>query len=253
MISVCVATYNGEKYIKEQLDSILIQISEIDEILISDDGSTDDTIAILESYKDIRIKVYKNNFKNHIQNFEFLLFQAKGDFVFLSDQDDVWLKNKVEVSLSYLKKFDLILADCYIVDSDLNVIRDTIYFNEPRIGLLKNFYKNIYTGCCLAFRKEVLKYALPFPAKINSHDTWLGLVCEMFFRVALIPEKLILFRRHGENFSTNNSKDSYITKKSHLSIFTILKSRLFLGLYLLRLYLNYNKSFLVKYFYYKIV
>jgi len=89
MISVCIATYNGEKYIKEQLDSIINQLDKNDEIIISDDGSSDNTIKIIESYKDGRIVLYKNSFKNVVLNFEFAIDKSKGDYIFLSDQDDI--------------------------------------------------------------------------------------------------------------------------------------------------------------------
>ena len=99
-ISVCLATYNGEKYIKEQLDSILPQLSANDEIIISDDNSTDDTINIIRSLNDERIKIYVNKTKGIVKNFENALNNASGDIIFLSDQDDVWKNDKVKKILS---------------------------------------------------------------------------------------------------------------------------------------------------------
>lgn len=104
MISVCIATYNGGKYIKEQLDSILFQLGKDDEVIISDDSSTDDTLSILESYHDERIVILTNQkFHSPVYNFENALKSAKGDFIFLSDQDDIWEPTKVEVMLDSLK------------------------------------------------------------------------------------------------------------------------------------------------------
>lgn len=95
MISVCMATYNGEEYIKEQLESILCQLGEMDEIIISDDGSTDNTLNIIESYNDSRIKIHINTGKHgFVYNFENALQKAKGEYIFLSDQDDIWLPEK---------------------------------------------------------------------------------------------------------------------------------------------------------------
>ena len=103
MISVCIATYNGEKYIREQLDSILPQLGLDDEVIISDDSSTDNTLKIIEEYNDCRIKIFSNNkFYSPILNFENALKKAQGDFIFLSDQDDIWKSNKVEVVMKYL-------------------------------------------------------------------------------------------------------------------------------------------------------
>lgn len=96
MISVCVATYNGEKYLQEQLDSILIQLAPDDELIISDDFSTDKTRSILDSYRaDPRIKLLEGPQKGIIKNFEHAINQASGDLIFLADQDDVWLPDKV--------------------------------------------------------------------------------------------------------------------------------------------------------------
>ena len=101
MISVCIATYNGSKYIKEQIDSILPQLDECDEIIVSDDSSTDNTLSILKSYHDRRIIIFTNQkFNSPIYNFENALKHAKGDIIFLSDQDDIWEFNKVQVMIS---------------------------------------------------------------------------------------------------------------------------------------------------------
>ena len=111
-ISVCIATYNGEKYIKEQLESIIHQLGEYDEIIISDDGSNDKTIQIIENFKDTRIKIFnhspnrktKYKFDLTTRNIENALSKAKGDFIFLADQDDIWIKNKVEKLIPFFEK-----------------------------------------------------------------------------------------------------------------------------------------------------
>lgn len=215
MISVCMATYNGEKYIKEQLDSILSQLGEKDEIIISDDGSFDRTIEIIESYQDSRIKIFRNSFRNLTLNFEFALKQANGSYVFLSDQDDVWLPNKVEVSLSHLIKSDVIVSNCLVVNQDLQVINKSFFnLNNSKKGLFSNLIKNSYLGCCLAFRREILFKALPFPENIPMHDIWLGFISELFYEVKFIEEPLMLYRRHGANESPTgeNSPFSLYTK-----------------------------------------
>lgn len=197
------ATYNGEKYIREQLNSILLQLGENDEIIVSDDSSTDKTLSIIDSFNDARIKIFPNNkFHSPIFNFENALKQAKGDYIFLSDQDDIWEVNKVETMLLYLTQYDLIVSDCSIIDKDGKMIRESYYGgSEPKVGVFRNIIRNHYLGCCMAFRKELLEIALPFPRKIAMHDIWLGLCASCFFSTKFIPDKLIRYRRHGGNAS----------------------------------------------------
>src|SRR6478736_1009903 len=122
-VSVVMAVYNGEKYIKDQLNSILSQIDDSTEVIISDNGSIDNTLEIIKEFKDPRIKLYQNEeYKGSAFNFEFGLKKASGNIIFLSDQDDVWLENKVTVVKEYLKRYDLIITDCKIVDENLNVL-----------------------------------------------------------------------------------------------------------------------------------
>ena len=171
MISVCMATYNGEKYLKEQLDSILKQIKSSDELIISDDGSTDLTCTIIKEYQ----KEYKNIYlidgpKMGVQkNFENALRKSKGDIIFLSDQDDIWMNNKVDVVLDAFQNSNVVLTlhDAQIVDQNGQVIEDSFFEHRgSQSGLFKNLWKNSYLGCCMAFRRSVLECSLPFPPKI---------------------------------------------------------------------------------------
>ena len=203
MISVCIATYNGEKHIKEQLDSILCQISAKDEVVISDDGSTDKTLEIIKSYNDDRIKLFDGNaFQNPIFNIENALKKSQGDFIFLADQDDVWLENKVQVCLEQLQKADVVVSDCRVTDENLNVVFESFFQkNHSKKGLLNNLRYNSYLGCCMAFRKNVLHKILPFPEDIPMHDIWIGFAAELFYKTIFIERPLILYRRHGKNVS----------------------------------------------------
>ena len=115
MISVCMATYNGEKYIREQIDSILAQLGDKDELIVSDDGSADATLSIVRSFSDPRIKIISNTGKHGTNgNFENALKHAQGDYIFLSDQDDVWLPGKVNICLQALQTAHLVVHDCYV-------------------------------------------------------------------------------------------------------------------------------------------
>lgn len=208
MISVCIASYNGEKYIKTQLTSILHQLDISDEVIISDDGSTDNTIEVIESLEDPRIIIYKNNFKNVVKNFEFAIKKSKGDYIFLSDQDDIWNPKKVEVCLKdFNNGYDLVLSDCSIFEADpKRPVEDSFFqFNKSNKGILRNIIKNSYIGCCMAFSKEVKEKILPFPSNLPMHDSWIGLIGEIYFKVNFNPEKLVLYRRHSANASDTGS------------------------------------------------
>ena len=118
-ISVCMATYNGSQYIRDQIESILHQLSTNDELVITDDESKDDTLAIVESFNDERIKVFKGPCKGHPRyNFESGLMHCKGDYIFLCDQDDVWEPNKVSAFCNYLSEYDLVVSDCSVINGN---------------------------------------------------------------------------------------------------------------------------------------
>lgn len=202
MVSVCIATFNGGKYIEQQISSILPQLKKDDQVIISDDSSTDNTLEIIESFNDSRITVIPGQkFHSPIFNFENALKNATGDYIFLCDQDDVWEDNKVDVMLHYLSKYCMVISNCSIIDGNGKQIRESYYSTVPHGCLVRNLIHNHYLGCCMAFRRELLDIALPFPSKIAMHDIWLGLCAAMKNSVLFIPDKLIKYRRHGNNAS----------------------------------------------------
>lgn len=207
MISVCMTTYNGEKYIKSQLSSILSQLDKNDEIVISDDSSTDKTISIIEKITDQRIKILKNNiFKSPVYNLENALKNAKGDYILLADQDDVWLPNKVLETIKHINENNVVMSDAILCDSDLNIISTTLEsWRHYQTGFIINLYKSRYLGCCMAFHKNKLKHILPFPKNLKAHDVWIGLLAELKGGLTYIPIPLIKYRRHENNFSTVGS------------------------------------------------
>lgn len=226
MISVCLTSFNGSKYIKVQIESILFQLHENDELIISDDSSTDDTVTIIKSINDRRIQLYENmKFKHYTPNFEFAISRSQGEYIFLSDQDDVWLPNKVDIMIEYLRIYDLVASDCYIVDQDLNILNESFYNGQyDRSGFIKNFIHNHFLGCTLAFNKRLLKFILPFPKDILSHESWIGLNAEFFGETHFIKDKLILYRRHESNHS-NTLKGSTLSLYRKLNYrFHILKN-----------------------------
>ena len=223
MISVCVTTFNGEKYIGEQLDSILSQIGMNDEVIISDDSSVDNTIDIIESFNDSRIKLLKNNkYYNPIYNFENALKKATGDYIFLSDQDDIWMNNKKLEMINLLKDCDCVVSDAIVIDSNNNIINKSFFeLNKSKSGLINNIIKNGYLGCCMAFKRKILEKALPFPKQIPMHDMWIGVIAEKYGSVLFYNKPLIYYRRHGNNHSSTAEKSQY-------SIFKKIRNRFYL-------------------------
>lgn len=212
MISVCIATYNGERFIREQIDSILRQLSSEDEIIVSDDGSTDNTISIINSIDDKRIRVIEGPRKQSpTSNFECALKASKGDYIFMSDQDDVWKPNKVKICMEWLQRYDCVVSDAEVTDSSLNPLYPSLYaIMQVRQGRIYNtIWKNGYTGCCMAFRRNVLEASLPFPKDIPMHDIWIGNVAAYKYNVMFIPDTLIYFRRHEDTTSCNGKGSKY--------------------------------------------
>jgi glycosyltransferase involved in cell wall biosynthesis len=211
MISVCLATYNGAKYIRLQLESILTQLSLDDEIVISDDGSKDDTIQIISDLNDSRIRVFLNSAPHGVvPNFKNALCQAKGDYIFFCDQDDVWAPNKVKICVEELQHSDLVVHNALLMDGDGHISNvDFFSLRGSRPGYWHNLYKNSFIGCCMAFRREVLDYVMPFPAHILWHDMWLGLMVEKHGKTKFINDNLLYYRRHGDNASATAEKSTF--------------------------------------------
>ena len=227
-ISVCMATYNGEKYLRKQLDSILKQLSEEDELIISDDGSTDNTLEIIRTYQDQRITLLPSTHKNLIFNFENALKKASGDLIFLSDQDDIWYDTKVEKYNENLEKNLLVFSNAAMFRGNDNNVSELFFKNSSKkTGLLNNLVKVNFLGATLAFQKSVLQKALPFPKNIPMHDIWIGLVAETMGSTYYIDEPLIYYRRHENAASTTGARSTN-------SFFAKLKIRTILALNLIK-------------------
>lgn len=213
-VSVAMATYNGEKYLKQQVDSILSQLSSEDELIISDDHSSDQTLSIIEKYKkvDHRVKLFMNEESGVTSNFENAIKHTQNDIIFLSDQDDIWKPEKVETVKSYYEKnpkIQMIMSDITVVDNEVKTTIESFYeFRGSRSGVIKNIIKNSYIGCAMSFRKELKAQVLPIPRKVPMHDMWIGLVADMNKSALLIPEKLIYYRRHDATVTTVENTSS---------------------------------------------
>ncbi len=220
MISVCMATYNGARFIREQIDSILPQLGTEDELIISDDGSTDGTLGILAKYAaaDSRVRVLyheknpayakiKNsrNFYYATDNFENALRQAKGDYIFLADQDDVWRNDKIQKIIGELQNFDLVMSNFSIIDENGQMTKEKFYANSPiSKKLIKNIIDSNFLGSAMAFNRKALSNALPFPKNLLCHDLWIG--CLNCRNSVFVDEPLHFYRRYNSNVSTTTGK-----------------------------------------------
>ncbi len=228
-ISVVMASYNGAKYISYQIESILCQLSPEDELIISDDSSTDATLEIISSFDDKRIHVVHNQGAHGVvNNFENGLNFAKGKYIFLSDQDDVWSEDKTSKILPYFQKgYDCVVHDAYITGETIDSVKGTFFEQRvPRIAFFRNLVRNPYVGCCMAFDRKILERALPFPKGIPMHDSWIGMVAEKFYNVIFLDEPLIYYRRHGGNASPTTGRSNQSLKKKLMDRFFLLKGLL---------------------------
>jgi len=217
-VSVCMATCNGAPYIKEQIDSILVQLSENDELIISDDGSTDSTLEILHSYNHQAKILPARKFDHPARNFEHALRHCQNEIIFLADQDDIWHPEKIREMTEALQDSDLVVCDCRLVDDEHNVLVPSFFeANKSNHGLLSNFIKSSFVGCCMAFHRRILDKALPFPEKISMHDQWIGLIAQKYFKVRFLPQIMVDHRRHSQNYSTTGGKSKNSLGKKVIS------------------------------------
>lgn len=239
-ISVCMATYNGAKYIKEQMDSILNQkfVENPDtemEIIISDDGSTDGTLDILKEYNNPKIMIFHHKAKRRkyyggmfacTANFGHALSLATGDYIFMSDQDDIWYSNKLDKTLSLLKeKGGVCAAAFHVVSEDKKIKYGTNYYKkEPLIRLKKKY--PLYGFSC-GFTKKMLKYIIPMPI-VPAHDVyimWLAYFCNKLY---FVNEPLAEHRWSGShNVSAIKNDSPFIIKnyyRAKMIILPLIKS-----------------------------
>ncbi len=237
LISVCMATYNGAKYLREQVDSILQQEFRDNcdvemELVVSDDESTDDTIRILESYHDPRIKMFyhrdhrKYRYFNGTRackcNFENAIRQAQGEYIFLSDQDDVWYPHKIDRQLTVLRKFGGVnCASFDMGDGNLKRIGLVIYPHDVPFFTFKTV--SVY-GFSMGFSREELKYLLPFPNISNGHDNYIQYSAAWRRRLSYIDEPCAIHRWTGlhnvSSFSSAASNQPPFLVKAFFRLYT---------------------------------
>jgi glycosyltransferase involved in cell wall biosynthesis len=208
MISIAMAAYNGEKYIREQLDSILNQTYQNFELIICDDCSTDPTWVILQEYKlkDDRIQCYLNE-KNlgFKKNFEKAIGLCKGEYIALSDQDDIWKYDHLEILVDSIGENYICCGSALIMNENgQNFGRKTVFDYLGRSLFLDDYtsvenilvYKSPYQGASMLFTKSFLKIALPIPDAINMHDTWFVLLGIINHQFVFVNKVINYYRQH---------------------------------------------------------
>lgn len=219
-VLILLSTYNGERYLADQLNSIIAQSFSSWTLLIRDDGSNDKTLALIEKYAalDTRIKLCQDNLGNlnSRASFSVLMRHAvshQPDYVFFADQDDVWLPGKLEISIATLRLLEqqhgkqtpaLVHSDLRVVDQQLNIIHHS-YLNYE--GLTRNtlnpastlLINNYVTGCTMGINRALLEVATPVPAAAFMHDWWCALCAATTGHIGFVDEATMLYRQHGNN------------------------------------------------------
>lgn len=224
MVSIAMATYNGEKYLHEQIDSILRQTFNNIEIVICDDCSTDNTWDILQQYagKDSRFHVYRNDQNlGFIKNFEKAISLCSGEYIALSDQDDIWMDNHIELLLNGIGDKVLSCGNALLVDEngkslDLSYKEMELLDSLPDDDFQKLksmlFFRSPYQGASMLFKRELAKYALPFPQEVSYHDRWLAMVACVSGGISYIDNIVLYYRRTHDNvteFKKHRSRIKY--------------------------------------------
>lgn len=221
-ISVALASCNGEKYIREQLDSILVQTHQNFELIICDDRSTDSTVHILKEYekRDKRIRVFENEqnvgFK---KNFEKAISLCSGEYIALSDQDDIWVPEHLEKLLSIIGGHDIACGNARMVDEKgnslgkhLNEVDGLFEFDSETVLYKQFFSSNPFQGASMLLRSEFAKSLLPVPLRIRFHDAWFAYCACMENGIAYTFDVINNYRQHGDNVSFlfhNKAKRSF--------------------------------------------
>jgi glycosyltransferase involved in cell wall biosynthesis len=240
-IDILLATYNGEKYLKEQLNSLFLQTYQNFKILVRDDGSIDSTINIIKEYEKVyptKIKLIQDNFGNlgSSKSFMKLLEYSKSKYIMFCDQDDIWLPDKIRKSLSKIIDLEkkhgsdiplLVFTDLKVVDEKLNIIQKSFWKYQKLIPDISSNWKkllaqNVITGCTIIINNKSKKVLLPFSLNMMIHDQWIGVNIAKFGKIDYLKEQTILYRQHGCNVAGAHSYNLKYIKKKFFDIKKIL-------------------------------
>jgi glycosyltransferase involved in cell wall biosynthesis len=242
-VEILLATFNGEKYIGELLDSILNQTYKNIKITIHDDGSSDRTLEILRDYSKRYPEIINLiddgiSIGSVVRNFEFLLKNSLEDYIMFADQDDVWLPNKIELTLKKMLELEdkygkdtplLIYTDVKVVDENLNILSESLWDYNKVDGRNRTFSKCLEIGSGQGFtmmiNKKSKELSLPFPQNVIMHDYWVSLVVSAFGEIEYIDITTGLYRQHSKNvlgakkFDINTLKEKILNFQEELSRF----------------------------------
>lgn len=215
-ISICMASYNGERYIKKQIESILSQLNESDELIIIDDQSKDNTVKIIEEFQEPGIRFFRNHSNQGVvKTFERAMKLAVNDYIFLADQDDLWTENRLEQMLEIFRKYPY-----QLVTGNLSAIDENDKKAQECLGKLRRedsckHLKNIggifkgtafYYGCAMGFRKELKELILPIPKYVEAHDLWIAMAANLKRSNFHLGKTVLLHRIHDKNVTSFHRK-----------------------------------------------
>lgn len=205
-ISVCMAAYNGEQFIVQQIESIVAEIGATDELIIVDDCSTDNTVEIIKNFVDPRIKLFSSpQNQGYVKTFVQALNYSVGEYIFLSDQDDIWVPGRVKVMLEALQTKMLVVGNCEHFGAETSFFHR---FQLKQAHNTKSFWNiwgifvgyRLYWGCAMGFRKELLDLILPVPEVLfESHDQYFAMAANLQHSVAHLEAKVVRHRLHNSN------------------------------------------------------
>ena len=206
LVSIPLITYNGDRFLRYQLDSIFSQTYKNIEVIAVDDGSCDGTISILEEFKKshgLEIVINSHNL-GYMRNFEKAVIRCRGDFIAPSDQDDIWMPDKISRLVSEIGKKSMVCSDAIIIDSQDKKISDSAFaysslILHPEKPFCQLLFNSSVIGCTCLFKRELIKNSFPIPEGEKYHDWWLSIVASILDGIEYVREPLILYRQHEQN------------------------------------------------------
>lgn len=226
-VHIVLAAYNGEKYLQEQMDSLLAQTYDNLVIEVCDDGSTDGTVDLVREYmaRDKRVHLHQNPHNlGYVKNFLEGMKRSSAPYIMLCDQDDIWHRDKVEVTLASMQQAEktvegpvLVFTDAMNFDSasgaDTGLFHETSHLNVKKVDTAHLFMENKCIGCTMMLNQKILAYLNELPEEIRVHDWWLALICSHFGAIVYLPEATLRYRQHEGNMIGGGSYSGYLRKR----------------------------------------